>query len=362
MTKGAARRSLPPDEHIGPIIVAVTASLTVLVVVTTSLRLYSRWTLRKLGWDDYTIAVTAVLAVTRTAIQAVQARHGNGRHQVYVSDDDYKYNNMLGFYTQIFLFASSCLLKVSACLLLLRIKDTRALKILLYTVMTGLFVTNFGCIIILLAQCSPVETYWRGTGGVCWDPKVRIRAFYIAIAYNLVTDLLCSLFPLIAVWKVQIPFQTKMLISGLISLGLLATGFGVARALSLRLRAYDMSWTYAIASLWSSLELFTGIIAANLALSRSIYRLLRYGKPSASNTHSECALPAAFLHDNTASRGYRFEASSTGIPFDHCAPSACQSEVSEGSEGSDVRLPPMTQKTMECWLVENPEKLRSRPR
>jgi hypothetical protein len=181
MASGAPQQSLPPDENIGPIIVAVTASLTALIVVTTCLRLYSRWALRNLGWDDYTIAITAVLAVTRTAIQAVQAQHGNGRHEVYVSDEDYKYNNMLGFYTQLFLFASSCMLKVSVSLLLLRIKDTPRLKLLLYTIMTGLFVTNFGCIVILLAQCSPVETYWKGTGGVCWDPTIRIHAFYVTI-------------------------------------------------------------------------------------------------------------------------------------------------------------------------------------
>jgi hypothetical protein len=158
-------------ENIVPVIVGVTASLTVLVVVTTSLRLYSRWALRNLGWDDYTIAITAVLAVTRTAIQAVQAQHGNGRRQVYISDEDYMYNNMLGFYTQIFLFASSCLLKVSVCLLLLRIKDTRGLKIMLYTVMTGLFVSNFGCIIILLAQCPQSKPTGRGLVACAGIPK-----------------------------------------------------------------------------------------------------------------------------------------------------------------------------------------------
>ena len=181
MASGATQQSPPPDESVGPAIVAITASLTVLILVTTSLRLYTRWSLRCLGWDDYTIAITAVLAVARTAIQGVQTQHGNGRHQVYVSHEDYIYNNMLGWYTQIFLFASSCLLKVSICLLLLRIKDTRGLKILLYTVMVGLFVANFGCIIILLAQCSPVETYWKETGGVCWNPMVRIDAFYFTI-------------------------------------------------------------------------------------------------------------------------------------------------------------------------------------
>jgi len=181
MASGTPEEPLPPDENMGPTIVIVTVTLTVLIVITTSLRLYTRWGLRILGWDDYTIAITSILAVIRTAIQAVQARRGNGRHQVYIGRDDYIYNNMLGFYTQIFLFASSCLLKVSICLLLLRIKDTRGLKILLYTAMAGLFVTNFGCIIILLAQCSPVETYWKETGGVCWAPKIRIYAFYVTI-------------------------------------------------------------------------------------------------------------------------------------------------------------------------------------
>ncbi|KAK4121099.1 hypothetical protein N657DRAFT_692612 [Parathielavia appendiculata] len=345
MTQGAPQEEpLPPDENIGLLIVAVTASLTVPIVVTTALRLYSRWALRNLGWDDYTIAVTAVLAMTRTAIQALQSRHGNGRHQVYISEEEYQYNNMLGFYTQIFLFASSCLLKVSICLLLLRIKDTKALKVLLYTVMAGLVVTNFGCIIILLAQCSPVETYWKGTGGVCWDPAVRIRAFWITISYNILTDLLCSVFPLVAVWKIRIPLQTKLLISGLISLGLLATGFGVVRAFSLRFRAYDMSWTYAWVSLWSSLELFIGIIAANLALSRSIYRLLRYGKPSSPSRilYSDRALrSASFLDSSTgASPGYTRERSS------HFKPSACQ------SERSDIRLQIRSQKTAECWVEE----------
>ncbi|KAK4104261.1 hypothetical protein N658DRAFT_248747 [Parathielavia hyrcaniae] len=231
---------------------------------------------------------------------------------VYVSEADYRYNNMLGYYTQISLFASSCLLKVSICLLLLlRIRDTRGLKLLLYAVMAGLVAANASCIVILLAQCDPVETYWTGTGGTCWDPAVRIRAFWATISYNILTDLLCSVFPLIAVWKIRIPLQTKLLISGLISLGLLATAFGVVRAVSLRSRASDLSWTYAWVSLWSSLELFIGIIAANLAISRSVYRLLRYGKPSPSNggillLHSDRALGAPW-------EGLSLRASSKGL-------------------------------------------------
>jgi hypothetical protein len=37
---------------------------------------------------------------------------------------------------------------------------------------------------------------------------------------------------------------------------------------------------YAVAAIWTNLELFLGIIAANLALSRSMYTFFRYGKKS----------------------------------------------------------------------------------
>ncbi|KAJ0306959.1 hypothetical protein Brms1b_010151 [Colletotrichum noveboracense] len=51
----------------------------------------------------------------------------------------------------------------------------------------------------------------------------------------------------------------------------IATGFGIARAASLGITTTDLSWAYCIAGIWSNLELFLGIIAANLALSRSIW-------------------------------------------------------------------------------------------
>ena len=40
-------------------------------------------------------------------------------------------------------------------------------------------------------------------------------------AYSILTDLLCSLLPLVVVWKVRIPMRTKVMVCGLMSLGLL---------------------------------------------------------------------------------------------------------------------------------------------
>lgn len=169
-----------PDDNAGPALLIISSLLLALIIVTTSLRLFTRFSLRMLGWDDYTIAVTAVLAIVRVALQAEQAKHGNCLHRAFISDEDDEANNRLGWIAQILLFISTALLKISICLLLLRIRDSRWLKIFLGCVMAGLVITNLTCVIILLAECSPVSSYWTG-GGNCWDTRVRIYAIYITI-------------------------------------------------------------------------------------------------------------------------------------------------------------------------------------
>jgi hypothetical protein len=52
-----------------------------------------------------------------------------------------------------------------------------------WAVMAGLVITNFGCIVILLAECDPVEAYWTGSGK-CWDARVRIYAIYLTIGMS----------------------------------------------------------------------------------------------------------------------------------------------------------------------------------
>lgn len=239
---------LPPDESVGPALLTVSCILLGFVITTTLLRLYTRWSLLILGWDDYTIGLTAVLAVVRVVIQIKQVQHGNGRHRPYLTQDDYVYNNMLGWYAQILLFISTALLKTSIILLILRIiQDSRKLRIFLIAIIGGLVVTNLACVIILLAECAPVEAYWKG-GGVCWDTRVRIYSIYFTIgklsfipsiqhstgaflqfeaetdvgvtAYSLFTDLLCSLLPLLIIWKVHMRPKRKVMIWGLMSLGL----------------------------------------------------------------------------------------------------------------------------------------------
>ncbi|KAK1676372.1 integral membrane protein [Colletotrichum godetiae] len=342
--------SPPPNEDAGPVSFSLALVLTIFLVITTSLRLWVRAANRKLGWDDLTIALAGATAIIRFAFVVLQWKHGNGRHRVYLSDRDYMMINMYGWWGQMLLFISVAFLKVSICLLILRIKDTKMLKSLLYAVMAGVLITNFGVVIILLAECQPIG-FWRGKSAVCWPTHIRIYFIYATIAYSVLTDLICSLLPLVVIWNVKIPRRTKISVSCLMGLGLAATGFGIARAASLGISTSDLSWAYCIAGIWSNLELFLGIIAANLALSRSIYvHFFSNGKAQQTlpgSTGRSNPLESGYL--NSKLRGDRFEVPSTMIG----SPRRRGSETR--SSDSDIPLEPGIQKKTEFWWTEDDE-------
>ncbi|EXL69312.1 hypothetical protein FOPG_14715 [Fusarium oxysporum f. sp. conglutinans race 2 54008] len=261
---------LPADQNVGPILLGISGTCLALVIITTSVRIWVRSALRSSGWDDYTIIIVTLLGIARFGVQVGQVSIGNGRHRWFIEPEDYVQNNKLGWVAQILLFASICLLKISILLLLLRIKDSRRVRYAAWGIMAGLVVTNFGCIIILLSECRPVSAYWTGVGE-CWNPRIRIYYIYATIAFSILTDLICSLLPVLVIWNTSLPLKTKISVWALMSLGLVATGFGIARAASLGVVTSDLSWVYAITAIWSNLELYLGIVGANLALSRSIF-------------------------------------------------------------------------------------------
>ncbi|KAK3941959.1 hypothetical protein QBC46DRAFT_428825 [Diplogelasinospora grovesii] len=280
MSTGTGPYPLPPDENAAPALLISSSILIAFVVITTGLRLYVRGRNHSLGWDDYTIT-------------------GGMR---------------------------SCCSSLAS--------NDRWLRNLLYGAMAGLVVTNGGVIVILLAECSPVEAYWRGNG-VCWDSRVRIYSIYFTIGTP----------------KVRIPPRTKVLVCGLMSLGLLATGFGVARASSLGLTTSDLTWAYAIAAIWSNSELFLGIIAANLALSRSVHVHFfgKSGRRAESSRQPSSArsatMQAVLLRDD------QLERQQTVATFDARRPSGAKSD-DNSEQFSELAI----QKKTEFWLSEEKER------
>ncbi|KAK1975877.1 integral membrane protein [Colletotrichum cereale] len=332
---------MPPDETLGPIWLVVSSSLLALLLVTTALRLLARLGRKNLGWDDYTITVAAITATIRYAFGVMQLSHGNGRHRAYLSDYDYMMLNMYGWWGQLFHFTSTAFLKVSICLLVIRIQHNRTLIFLLYTIMGGSLVINFTVVIILLAECRPAG-FWRENSAQCWPNTIRIYAIWISIAYSVLSDILCSLLPLTVVWKVKITFDKKAMVIGLMWLGLVATVFGIVRAKSLSVSEADLSWDFCMTAIWSNLELFLGIAAANLALSRAIY--LHFFAPYNESTSTERL--------GSSSQGYLH----TGIRLSNCSEGPATTDRKETKRyiplGGNIQEG-IQMETKFCWKEDN---------
>lgn len=167
------------DDNAGPTLLVIAIVMLVLDVLTTTLRLLVRYSRHFLGPDDYLIAAAALIAVGRVVIQCISVPYGNGRHRQFLSDEDYTYINFLTWLTQLFLFPLLCLLKLSVCLLVLRIKNTKPLRYFLLAIMAGLVITTLLPEVVLLAECHPVSAYWKSHPEKCWNPKVRIYSIYL---------------------------------------------------------------------------------------------------------------------------------------------------------------------------------------
>lgn len=105
--------------------------------------------------------------------------------------------------------------------------------------------------------------------------------------------------------------------------------------------------TYCIAAIWSNLELFLGINAANLALSRSIWVFLRHGKSDGGGSHATWSGRSGTGNSRSAGTGRRRGLFDTEIG----GSATVVAEDGRRSEGSDIPLEPGVQGRKEFWTV-----------
>jgi hypothetical protein len=226
------------NDDAGPTLLAISIFVLVLVLTTTALRITVRANRRALGGDDYTIAAASLLTIGRVTCQIISVQHGNGRHREFLSIEDYQYVNFLTWLTQLFLFPILCLLKISVCLLVLRIKSTKRLRYCLWALIVLLILTTLLPDIVLLAECDPVSAYWTSQHDKCWTPNVRIYSIYLQTcmsaidtiffracadkprtAVSVFADVVCTLLPIAVVWNLTLSLKNKIAVCALMSLG-----------------------------------------------------------------------------------------------------------------------------------------------
>lgn len=179
------------DDNIGNVLLIPAALFIVPSVITTALRLWARRS--SPGSDDWTILVAAILTIILNALSIVGVRHGKGRHVCALDDESIAAIGRYSWINQIILFWALFFVKISVCLLVLRVKSTALLR---WTsgIVTALMITStiVACA-ALLSECKPVSTYWNRSSGKCRAPTFRIYSIWVQAGKSvvLVEDATC---------------------------------------------------------------------------------------------------------------------------------------------------------------------------
>lgn len=224
------------DENIGKVLLIPAAFFIVPSTITTALRLWARK--NSLGSDDWTIFVAATLTIVLNALSIVGVRHGKGRHVCALDDESIAEIGRYSLINQIVLFWALFFIKISVCLLVLRVKSTATLR-WASGVITALMITStaIACA-ALLAECKPVSAYWDRGSGTCRAPTFRIYSIWVQAGESLLlletqkvdgadilpavsvfTDLVCSLLPFPILWSLQLSPRKKIAVGVLMALG-----------------------------------------------------------------------------------------------------------------------------------------------
>ena len=228
-----------------------------------------------------------VLAIAKYIIVCLACANGFGQRTKYVSAASRLAAMRLIFLCQALWNVSICLVKISVALLLLRIKQTHAWRIFLYSMMVLLILTAITSTLFQFLQCQPFSVYWDSSvflkGGVSCVPQELITGNIIAAStVHVSTDLVFSFIPITFIRKLHRPRGEKIFLGVLMGLGLFASSFAILRTAGANMiyTSHDVFRTTVMPTLWSMLELELALIAATIPTLKSFVQksLMKLGR------------------------------------------------------------------------------------
>lgn len=224
------------DDDIGNVLLIPAAFFIVPSVTTTALRLWARR--NSLGLDDWTILIAALLTIVLNTLSIVGVKHGKGRHVCALDDESIAAIGRYSWVNQIILFWALFFIKISVCLLVLRVKSTASLRWASGLITALMITSTIVACAALLAECKPVSAYWNRSSGECRAPTFRIYSIWVQAgmsvvlvktqivvqadilpAISVLTDLVCSLLPFPILWSLQLSPRKKIAVGALMALG-----------------------------------------------------------------------------------------------------------------------------------------------
>ncbi|KAL8840552.1 MAG: hypothetical protein Q9170_001305 [Blastenia crenularia] len=238
----------------GQPIVALTAFFLSVVIIVLALRIFTR-----LG--------TTIGA----ALDFVEVHYGFGKHQRFLTPHELHEFRKYTYGEWIQTFATLMWTKVSICLFLIRIPQSRALKRPLQWAVAFLLFSNTILTVLLIMQCQPLRAAWDDDG-TCLSLSAKEGIVLTQAVISVVSDFAFAALPIFFLWRTQIDFRTKIGLWVLMGLGVITGVLCLVRTvINNQSFPEDQSYGGIVNWMWRLFEVSIGIIAACVPTLRPFY-------------------------------------------------------------------------------------------
>ncbi|CAD6579520.1 MAG: hypothetical protein ASARMPREDX12_009274 [Alectoria sarmentosa] len=203
--------------------------------------------------------------------------NGLGRHEYYLTPEQRRLFLVVGWADWIQTFITLALMKISICLFLLRIVDTKHVVRGMYALITCITLFTAVSIFLFLGVCRPLRAYWDvGINGVCLSNHQVESVVLAQGVLSVISDLILAALPAIFLRNIQIGLRTKVGLCLLMGLGVItAVCCAVRTALSGCMTNPDLTWAATTSVGWRLPEVNIGIVCANAPVMRPLYLFFR---------------------------------------------------------------------------------------
>ncbi|PVH86272.1 hypothetical protein DL98DRAFT_407841, partial [Cadophora sp. DSE1049] len=264
-----------------PEVYSVAAVFLALTWLTALLRCYVRGVVaKKFGLEDW-LAMLSLILFTVTAVFALQGiSNSMGMHLIdimMVSPQNLTPAMMYWFSTELAYVLTTCTLKMSIAVFLLRIAVKKSHRIILYVTTAGVMIFSVGYFLFLVFQCSPVDYFWNqfsAKSGSCLAPELVGALTYAHSGLNAFADIILAVLPVVIVSQLQMNPRTKLTVSIILSMGIVACIAVIVRIPYIKIlvdNAEDFLFSSTDVVIWSAIEPGLAITAANLATLRPLF-------------------------------------------------------------------------------------------
>ncbi|KFY05161.1 hypothetical protein O988_00212 [Pseudogymnoascus sp. VKM F-3808] len=236
------------------------------------LRFYSRALVTsKMWWDDWAIALAALLMIPMTIIPIFNATRGFGKHFWDVPPQNLVLLRKLYYISQILYIIVQSVAKLSILLLYLRIFPNKRFRLVVKIAIGWMICQILAFGMVVSFQCIPVKSVWDLTvHGRCTN---SVAFVYAGAGFSIFEDFIIMILPVWELKDLGLNLRKKIALIFLFALGSFACITSMIRLKYIVAYGTSVDRTYGNVDviLWSVLEDYVAIICASLMCFRPLF-------------------------------------------------------------------------------------------